>query len=193
MKFHEIVKKNRSYRRFDESREIPQLALLKLVDNARLIPSGSNLQPLKYYIVEYPQRSAVFPYLKWAGYLTDWDGPADGERPSAYIVILSDKKISSNVKWDHGIAAQTILLAAVSKEMGGCIIGSIDREGLAKELNLSDDYTIELVVALGYPVEKVVIKEIENGEDIKYYRDSEGTHYVPKRKLADVIINKCRQ
>lgn len=192
MKFHEIVRKSRSYRRFDEQKEIPQLALLKLVDNARLIPSGSNLQPLKYYIVEYDQRNIVFPFLKWAGYLADWDGPKEGERPSAYIVIVSDKKISPNVKWDHGIAAQTILLGAVSKEMGGCIIGSIDREGLAAALDISDDYTIELVIALGYPIEKVVIKEIENGEDIKYYRDSEGTHYVPKRKLADIILNKCK-
>lgn len=192
MKFHEIVKRNRSYRRFDEKKEIPQLALLKLIDNARLIPSGSNLQPLKYYVAEYAERNLVFPFLKWAGYLTDWDGPVEGERPSAYIIILSDKKISSNVKWDHGIAAQTILLGAASKEMGGCIIGSIDREGLAASLNITDDYTIELVIALGYPVEKVVIKEIENGEDIKYYRDSEGTHYVPKRKLADIIINKCK-
>ncbi len=192
MKFHEIVKRNRSYRRFDESKEIPQLALLKLIDNARLIPSGSNLQPLKYYVAEYKERNSVFPYLKWAGYLSDWDGPVEGERPSAYIVILSDKKISPNVKWDHGIAAQTILLGAASKEMGGCIIGSVDREGLAAELKISEDYTIELVIALGFPIEKVVIKEIENGEDIKYYRDSEGTHYVPKRKLADIIINNCK-
>jgi len=192
MKFHEIVKRNRSYRRFDESKEIPQLALLKLIDNARLIPSGSNLQPLKYYVAEYKDRNSVFPYLKWAGYLTDWDGPVEGERPSAYIVILSDRKISPNVKWDHGIAAQTILLSAASKEMGGCIIGSVDREGLAAELKISEDYTIELIIALGYPIEKVVIKEIENGEDIKYYRDSEGTHYVPKRKLADIIINNCK-
>jgi len=192
MKFHEMVKKNRSYRRFYEEKEISQLTLLKIVDNARLIPSAQNLQPLKYFIVEYEHRNLVFPYLKWAGYLTEWNGPEDGERPSAYIIILSDKRISSNVKWDHGIAAQTILLSAVSKEMGGCIIGSIDRPGLSAALDLSDDYTIELVVALGFPRENVLIKEIENSEDIKYYRDKEGNHYVPKRKLADIIINRCK-
>ena len=192
MKFHEIVKKSRSYRRFYEEKQIPQLALLKLVDNARLIPSAQNLQPLKYYIAEYEMRKTVFPFLKWAGYLTDWDGPEEGERPSAYIIILSDKNISKNVKWDHGISAQTILLGAVSKEMGGCIIGSIDRDGLASALGISDDYTIELVVALGFPKENVIIKEIENGEDIKYYRDSEGNHYVPKRKLINIILNKCK-
>ena len=192
MKFHEIVKKSRSYRRFYEDKEIPRLALLKLVENARLIPSAQNLQPLKYYIVEYPQRGTVFPYLKWAGYLPEWDGPTEGERPSAYIIILSDKNISRNVKWDHGIAAQTILLGAASKEMGGCIIGSIDMDGLASALDISADYTIELVIALGFPKENVIIKDIENGNDIKYYRDSEGNHYVPKRKLADIIINRCK-
>jgi len=191
MKFHEIVRKNRSYRRFDEAKEIPQLALLKLVDNARLIPSAGNLQPLKYFIVEYPQRNIAFPFMKWAGYLTDWDGPVEGERPSAYIIILSDRKIAKEVKWDHGIAAQTILLGAASKEMGGCIIGTIDREGLASAFNIPQEYTIELVVALGFPIEKVIVTEIENGADIKYYRDSDGTHHVPKRKLADIIINKC--
>ncbi len=192
MKFHEIVKKNRSYRRFYEEKQIPQLTLLKLVDIARLIPSAQNLQPLKYYIAEYEERNKVFPYLKWAGYLTDWDGPVDGERPSAYIIILSDKKISSNVRWDHGIAAQTILLGATSKELGGCIIGSINKESLASLLNIPDDYMIELVVALGYPKENVILKEIENGDDIKYYRDDEGNHYVPKRKLVDIIINRCQ-
>jgi len=192
MKFHEIVRKSRSYRRFYEDKEIPQLTLLKLVDNARLIPSAQNLQPLKYYIVEYDQRNLAFPHLKWAGYLKDWDGPIEGERPSAYIIIVSDKKISPNVMWDHGIAAQTILLGAVSKEMGGCIIRSFNSDGLASAFNISDDYKIELVVALGFPKENVIVKEIENGEDIKYYRDSEGNHYVPKRKLADIIINKCK-
>ena len=192
MKFHEIVKKNRSYRRFYEEKDIAQLTLLKIIENARLIPSAQNLQPLKYYIVEYEQRNSVFPYLKWAAYLPEWDGPEEGERPSAYIVIASDKNISKNVRWDQGIAAQTILLSAVSKELGGCIIASVARDGLAKELGLSDDYTIELVVALGYPKENVIIKEIENGEDVKYYRDKDGNHYVPKRKLADIIINRCQ-
>lgn len=191
MKFHEIVKKSRSYRRFYEEKEISQNTLLKLVDNARLIPSAQNLQLLKYYIVEYHQRNIVFPHLKWAGYLTDWDGPVEGERPSAYIIILSDKKISSNVKWDHGIAAQTILLGSASKEMGGCIIGSIDRDALSAALGIPADYMIELVIALGYPKENVIIREIEQGADIKYYRDKDGNHYVPKRKLADIIVNRC--
>jgi nitroreductase len=191
MIFSEIVKKNRSYRVYYEEKSIPSNTLMELVDNARLIPSALNLQPLKYYIADYDKRNVVFPHLKWAGYLADWDGPTDGERPAAYIIILSDKNISANVKWDHAIAAQTILLGAVSKDLGGCIIGTIiDKEGLAQSLNISDNFTIELIIALGFPKENIILKEINPGDDIKYYRDSEGNHYVPKRKLSDIIINK---
>jgi len=190
MKFDEIVRKSRSYRRFFEDKQVPVETLKKLVDNARLIPSAQNLQPLKYYIVDYDKRESVFPYLKWAGYLTDWNGPVEGERPAAYIIILSDTEISKNVKYDHGIAAQTILLGAVSKEMGGCIIATVNRDALVQTLQIPSQYTIELVIALGHPKENVIIKEIDKNGDIKYYRDSEGNHYVPKRKLDDIIITR---
>jgi len=190
MIFSEIVKKNRSYRVYYEEKVIPNDTLIEFVDNARLIPSSMNLQLSKYYIADYDKRHIVFPHLKWAAYLADWDGPKEGERPAAYIIILSDQNISSNVKFDHAIAAQTILLSAVEKDMGGCIIGTIiNKEGLAQSLNIPDHCTIELVVALGFPKEKIILKEINPGDDIKYYRDSEGNHYVPKRKLADIIIS----
>ena len=42
----------------------------------------------------------------------------------------------------------------------------------------------------GKPAEKIVIKEIEEGEDIAYYRDENDVHYVPKRKLSDIILKK---
>ena len=190
MSLSEIVKKNRSYRVYHEDKVISPDMLLEFVDNARLIPSAMNLQPLKYYIVNYDQRNLVFPHLKWAAYLADWDGPAEGERPSAYIIMLSDKNISPNVKWDHGIAAQTILLSAVSRDMGGCIIGTVNREAVSQALNIPDSYAIELVIALGYPNEKIVLKEINNGDDMKYYRDADGVHYVPKRRLADIVVGK---
>jgi nitroreductase len=190
MIFSEMVKKNRSYRVYHEDKQIPTDTLMEFVENARLIPSLLNLQPLKYYIADYDKRDLVFPYLKWASYLTDWDGPKEGERPAAYIIILSDKNILPTVKVDHGIAGQTILLNAVSKDMGGCMIANINKEGLAQSLNIPDNYTIELVIALGFPKEKIVLKEINPGDDMKYYRDSEGTHYVPKRKLTDIVISK---
>ena len=188
MNFHELVTKSRSYRRFYEDRPIPREILTEMADCARLIPSAQNLQPLRYLIVDGEERETLFSHLKWAGYLTEWEGPGKGERPSAYIIILNDTDISKVVKWDHGIAAQIILLCAASHGMGGCIIGSINRDALSADLSIPAKYSIELVIALGFPKENVVIEEISSGDDIKYYRDSNANHHVPKRKLNDVLF-----
>lgn len=190
MEFNEIVNKNRSCRRFDEKRIITKDELTDLVNMARLIPSAQNLQPLKYIIAEEPgKRAIIFQSLFWAGYLTDWPGPEPGQRPSAYIIILSDREISKSVKWDHAIAAQTILLGATSKGFSGCMIGSVNKDRLSKEIKIPDKYEIELVIALGYPDEKIILENIEPGSSIKYYRDSQGNHHVPKRKLKDIILD----
>ena len=186
---HEIVSKNRSYRRFYEDVNIDEQTLKSLVDLARLSPSARNLQPLKY-IISHTKGSneKIFSTLSWAGYLSDWDKPAEGERPSAYIIIVVDKNITQNKpEQDEGIASQSILLGAVEKGFGGCIIGSVKRQELAEILNLDNRYEISLVIALGKPKETVVITNVKN-DDIKYFRDENAVHYVPKRTIDDIII-----
>ncbi|NLG49357.1 MAG: nitroreductase family protein [Chloroflexi bacterium] len=186
----DLVRKNRSYRRFYEDRPISRDTLVELVDLARLSASGANVQPLKYALSATPEQNAkVFPTLAWAGYLKDWAGPAEGERPTAYIVILCDKEIRASAGCDHGIAAQSIMLGAVEKGLGGCMIGSIKREELRQALDIPERYDILLVLALGVPKERVVLDEVGPDGDIKYWRDSEGTHHVPKRSLQEIIIN----
>lgn len=188
MKFSDLVKSNRSYRRFDQSVEISRESLTKYINLARYSASGTNRQPLKFMIIANPNDCMrVFPYTRWAGYLTDWDGPAEGERPSAYIIILGDKEISETYFVDHGIAAQSILLGAVEEGNGGCMIASIDRKGLVAELKLPEKYEVLLILALGKPTEKVVIDDIKDN-DYKYWRDSEEIHHVPKRTLEELIV-----
>lgn len=130
----------------------------------------------------------IFPCLAWAGYLKDWPGPCEGERPSAYIIILGDTKISQYFGCDHGIAAQSILLGARDRGLGGCMIGSVRRQQLRKALDVPSRYEILLVLALGKPKETVVIEAVGPNGDIKYWRDSEGIHHVPKRSLDEIII-----
>lgn len=137
---------------------------------------------------EKDKNAKIFECLKWAGYLTEWIGPEEGERPSGYIVILEDLTIKQVAGVDHGIAAQTILLGAVEKDMGGCMFGAINKPQLKEYLEISDDYEILLVVALGKPKEKVVVDNVVNG-DIKYWRDDDQVHHVPKRNLDEIIIN----
>jgi nitroreductase len=185
----DLIIKNRSYRRFVQETTIDRHTLEELVDLARLSASGANLQPLKYILSCEPEKNAlIFPHLAWAGYLKDWPGPSEGERPSAYIIILIDTKIRNSVGCDHGVAAQSILLGATEKGLGGCIIGSVQREGLRKALDIPSHYEILLVLALGKPREKVVIETVAPSGDIKYWRDAEGIHHVPKRALGDIII-----
>ena len=185
----DLIRKNRSYRRFYEENAIERRTLEQLVELARLSPSGANLQPLKYILsCERQKNASIFAHLAWAGYLKDWSGPAEGERPSAYIIILGDTRISKSFGCDHGIAAQSILLGAAERDLGGCIIGSVNREGLSKALNIQAHLEILLVIALGKPKEKVVIETVGPTGDIKYWRDSQGEHHVPKRPLDEIIV-----
>lgn len=186
----DLILKNRSYRRFYQEVAIERETLRELVDLARLSASAGNLQPLKYILSCDPQKNAViFSHLAWAAYLKDWPGPGEGEKPSAYIIVLGDKQISRSFGYDCGIAVQSILLGAIEKGLGGCIIGSVDRQGLGQALALPARYEILLVVALGKPKEKVVIETMGPAGDVRYWRDAEGVHHVPKRRLNDIIIS----
>jgi nitroreductase len=186
----DLIKKNRTYRRYVENFEIKRNVLEELVDLARLSASASNRQPLKYILsCEKNKNDLIFPTLAWAGYLKDWPGPAEGERPSAYVVMLNDTKISKNYWCDPGIAAQSILLGATEKGLGGCIFASVKRDELRSALKINEKYDILYVLAIGKPIEKVVLETVGPEGDIKYWRDSQKVHHVPKRPLKDIIID----
>lgn len=186
----DLILRNRSYRRFYEEVTIERETLKELVDLARLSASASNLQPLRYMLCSEREMNArIFPHLAWAGYLKDWPGPEEGERPSAYIVILKDTKIKTSwAMCDLGIAAENILLGATEKGLGGCIIASIKKDKVREALKIPARYDIFLIIALGKPKEDVVIDPMEKDGDTKYWRESNGAHHVPKRKLDDIII-----
>lgn len=185
----DLVLKNRSYRRFHQEAAIEAETLRELVDLARLSASALNLQPLKYMLSCDPKKNAViFPHLGWAGYLKDWPGPGEGERPSAYIIMLGDTEISRSFGCDHGIEAQSILLGATEKGLGGCMLATVNRQELSKVMGIPPRYEILLVIALGKPKETVVIEKVGPDGDVKYWRDSQNVHHVPKRALDDIII-----
>ncbi len=129
----------------------------------------------------------VFPAVIWAAYLKDWDGPVQGERPSGYIIVLGDKSISEGFGVDPGIAAQSIMLGATEAGLGGCMIASIRRDILREGLKIPERFEILLILALGEPVENVIIEEMKEG-DVKYWRDQLANHHVPKRSLEELII-----
>ncbi|MEJ2542439.1 MAG: nitroreductase family protein [Calditrichaceae bacterium] len=185
----DLIIRNRSVRRFKEYEYISEKKLKDLVDLARLSPSAANKQPLKYIISNEALKNAkIFKYLAWAGYLANWKGPAEGERPSAYIIICCDTSIAKeDINCDHGIAAQSILLGAVDSGYNGCIIASVKRKKLCRELAIPDELNVLLVIALGVANEKVQLEPMDEKHGIKYWRDDQNIHHVPKRSLDEVI------
>jgi nitroreductase len=190
MDFKELVKKNRSYRRFYQDYKIGLEILKELAGLTRFTPSAANRQPLRFILSNNPEKNAlIFRHLAWAAYLAGWNGPDEGERPSAYIVVLNDSNISKTIGCDYGIAAQTMLLGATEKGLGGCMIASIKKEELKQALNIPDNYEILLAVALGRPKEIVVIDDLAPSGDVRYWRDEQKVHHVPKRTLDELILN----
>lgn len=189
--FHHLVLKNRSYRRFYENHEITLSTLEELAQLTRYVPSAGNLQAIKLMLINTPaDRDKVFPTLGWAGMLRDWDGPSTGERPSAYIILVDDLSLGKNHLIDIGIIAQTILLGAVEKGLGGCMLANINRKKLETAFQLdSEKFSISLVIALGKPKEIVMLEDMTDN-DYRYYRDTQEVHHVPKRSLEELILYK---
>jgi nitroreductase len=187
--FEALVRRNRSFRRFEQNKPIETETLKMLINLARLSPSAANLQPLRYVAVNNDsQKNALFPTLSWAGYIQDWDGPEEGEKPVAYLIMLGDTAISDYLEYDAGIAAQSILLGARNQDLAGCILGALNREQIREEFSIPTEMQIMMVIALGKPAEKVVIDE-DNTDPVTYYRDENDTHHVPKRPLDELIVD----
>lgn len=184
----DLLKKTRSFRRFNVNDRVPADLLKTWVTDLRYCASGRNCQPLKYAVVASPQSCAqIFPLLAWAGYLKDWAGPEEDERPSAYLIQLLDKEIAENCLCDDGIQLQTLLLSATEAGYGGCIIKAFKNAELRQLLRLPDHLQINYVLALGKPVEKVVVEEMKNN-DVRYWRTPDGVHHVPKRPACELIF-----
>lgn len=185
----DLVYRNRSYRRFHQEHRIPLGALRELADLGRMSACGANKQPLRYILSADPvKNSAIFPFLYWAKNLPQWNGPVEGERPAAYIIIVGDRTISESFGQDHGIAAQSIMLGAAERGLGGCMIANIDKPGLRAALGLDERYEVLLVLALGRPTETVVVDELDPAGNPSYWRDEQQVHHVPKRRLKDIIL-----
>ena len=188
----EIIARTRSFRRFVEKDRISRDTLYELIDLARLGGSARNGQVWQYMVVNEPEIcEKIFPFLGWAGYLPDWKGPVEGERPSAYILCYLNrnwlKGPESFAQFDLGIATQNLLLGAMEKRIGGCRIGAFN-PNLASLFKLPGHLELSLVIALGKPRETVIIEECKDEDDIRYWRDDNEVHHVPKRSFKSCLL-----
>jgi len=191
-----LIKKNRTFRRFKQNINISEIDLKELIDLARLSASPRNQQALKFFYSNTNElNNKIFETLSWAGALIDWVGPEEGEKPAAYIIILGDNSLIPKGKKSYheiacGIVAQSIMLGAAEKGFGGCMVAAIKRNILRKRINLPEPLEILLVLAIGVSNEKVIIEKMPENDNFNYWRDENQTHHVPKRDLENIIINK---
>lgn len=180
------IMERRTVRRYKQE-SIPEETLKKLVNTARVAPSAANLQPLEYVVIKDPQiLPKVFETVKWAGYIAPAGNPKEGERPTAYIVVIVSKNVNSlHSNYDAGAAIENISLAAWEEGIGSCWIRSVERNVLKAIINVPDTHEIDSVVALGYKAENP--KEEGFSGSIKYWKDKDDVLHVPKRKMEDIF------
>lgn len=184
MSVYELILKRRTIRKF-ENKPIEQEKILKMINAARLAPSGANMQPLKYIAVASPDLcKKVFPLTKYGGYLKDGN-PKEGERPTAYIVVLEDENIKKTAGDETGAAIENVILTALEDGIASCWVGNVNREELKKVIGIEENLKINSVIALGYPLQQS--EEAEFNGDVKYYLDDEGKLHVPKRSMEEIF------
>ena len=179
-----LLVKNRSTRGFDSSFKVRKDQLLSLVEAARLAPSAMNQQVLRYRLVTEEEAHLVLPHIGLGRALPELNLPLEGTEPNAFVVICTNKE-GRFVDMDLGIAAQTILLRAVEMGLNGVCIAAFDHAAVREKLNLRLEP--QLVLAIGRSAERIEVVEVSEDESTTYYRTN-GTHFVPKIKTEDLII-----
>ncbi|NLE94340.1 MAG: nitroreductase family protein [Dehalococcoidia bacterium] len=191
MDVRELLLKNRSYRRFHQNVPVDMSTLRELVDLARISQSPWNQQAVKFILCNNPEMNAkIFEHLVWASRMPEWNGPAEGEQPAAYIVVVADKELGKIFNFDHVVAGTSILLGAVERGLGGCLVGAFSQKKMHATLNLSERYVPLLAIALGKPNETIVLDPVGPDGNTAYWNDADGVHHVPKRALEDLILQE---
>ena len=90
------------------------------------------------------------------------------------------------------MSGKTRQIAAVEKGLGGLMIGNFDGAALAAERRYPEHLVPQLVIALGKPAETIVLTEVGPDGSTAYWRDDQDVHYVPKRRLEDVVVPDFR-
>lgn len=178
MDARELLTTRRSVRRF-EQKPVSQELLAEIVELARYAPSGGNFQPWEIIAVDEPETAEqVYATLAW---LPAEGQPPEDQKPVAYLVVISDEEAGVS---DCASLTTYICLAAHERGLGSCWFGSVRRTELADDLAVPEKYSIEFVVALGYPSRQSVAYDSDETTDVTV---EDGTVSVPKRTVDALL------
>ncbi|GAI19161.1 unnamed protein product [marine sediment metagenome] len=152
MKVLDVIQKRQSVRKYKED-PIPEKALMRVLEAARLAPSGKNFQPWKFIIVKdkalkekLAQASAGQFFMAEAPIIIVGCGFPD----NCYAHMGRYMKSWSV---DVTIALEHLMLQAQEEGLGTCWIGSFEEEEVKAILNIPEDVKVLALTPLGYPDE----------------------------------------
>ena len=186
-----LLEYRRTYRRFDENKQIPDEVVGDMKRATQLASSAMNRQPIRYIFIRTPDTvNAVFDITSWGGALPNGLGrPKVGERPTLFVAILTEKELQTKfTAFDEGLAASNLTLAAYAHGVGSCVLGSVDVKSLRVLLNIDDTLDVSCVIGFGYPAHESAVVDAD-GDDLKYYMDENANYVVPKRKIEDTVTD----
>ncbi len=182
-----LLRKNRSHRAFDTSYTVAKRQLEAIVSVNDKLPSGRNAQTLRFRLLDAPGGGEDFcRFLHLGGYLPELHLPVPGTEPKAFIIVCSTEAESPIVNIDLGISLQSMALKAVEIGLNALIVKAFNRQEIKEALGLPLDPLA--VLAIGKGTERIVLDEVHTGSDLRYYRDADGTHHVPKIAVSELLI-----
>ena len=182
-----LLRKNRSHRAFDTSYTVAMRQLEAIVSVNDKLPSGRNAQTLRFRLLDAPGGGEDFcRFLHLGGFLPELHLPVPGTEPKAFIIVCSTEAESPIVNIDLGISLQSMALKAVEIGLNALIVKAFNRQEIKEALGLPLDPLA--VLAIGKGTERIVLDEVHTGSDLRYYRDADGTHHVPKIAVSELLI-----
>jgi len=150
MDLYEAIRSRYSVRSY-LNKLVEQEKLDRILDAARLAPSGSNRQPWKFVVVRDAEtRKKLVPACSNQEFV--------GQAPVviAAVGLMPDRIMSCGVPGDPvdvAIALEHVALAATAEGLGTCWIGSFHQDQIRTLLGIPANAKVIEVMTLGYPAD----------------------------------------
>ncbi len=152
MELFEAIQTRQSCRSY-QKKDVEQEKLVRCMQAVRLAPSACNSQPWSFIVVNNPEVSPKLGELTRAYGINKFT-----VNVPAYVVVVEEPAMligrkEPDQKYAHGdvgIAVSHLCLSATAQGLSTCILGSFDAQGVRELLEIPQEKTIRLVVAVGY-------------------------------------------
>jgi nitroreductase len=142
----EAVQERKSIRAYQD-KPVAREKIERMLEAGRLAPSANNREPWHFIAVTNPEKRKALSKGMYAKFIAN---------APLVIVVCGDKKASSD--WyaiDASLAAENMVLTAVSEGLGTCFVGSFDEADVRSVLGVPDNFEALVMIPIGYPQEKL--------------------------------------